>query len=180
MSNPYTGLVAAALRKCQLLLNRLEAEGSGDPLCQSALGEGALLQLWRGYRAFLAEQAHQLQLGVAPGREPESAGQLQQLVAQNGKFSAEIAELVSLAENPDSWYRQMDTAWRCLWHAPQAPSTRAQSAATGAAVQTLIPVRQVDVSSGSGSSQLDAQSLREWHRALSELVQRQRAQGQEW
>ncbi|WP_078085572.1 DUF6586 family protein [Microbulbifer mangrovi] len=180
MSNPYTGTVASALRRCQLILQSPEPEAEqGNPLSpealyESALCQGALLQLWRAYRAFLAEQGHQLQLGFGPGGEPETAHSLAQLVTARGKFSAEINELVSLAENPDSWFQGLEAAWRALW----CPAGGAgQSAADPSGVQSLIPVRQLDTRAPEA---LNRASLGKWFRALNELIQRQRAHGQEW
>ena len=132
MSNPYTGVVASALRKAQLTLHASESTGeagSQQALLETALQEAALVQLWRAYKAFLAEQGHQLQLGFRPGGEPETAAALSQLVAARGKFSAEANELVNLAENPDSWFRAMESSWQALWQPAQqcavAPSVRA-------------------------------------------------------
>lgn len=175
MSNPYTGTVASALRKAELLLQSLEAgEAESNPLQQSALLEGTLLQLWRAHRAFLAEQGHQLQLGFKPGGEPEAAHRLQELTAARGKFSAEVAELVGLEENPDSWFSAMARCWQGLW---RPAGGGAQESAANNGVQTLIPLRQLDTNF---SASLDRESLRHWHRQLNELVARQRAQGQEW
>ena len=179
MSNPYTGTVASALRRCQLILQSREAE-QGDPLSpealyESALCQGALLQLWRAYMAFLAEQGHQLQLGFAPGGEPETAQALAQLVTARGKFSAEVNELVSLAENPDSWFRGLEAAWRALWYPAGGSDQSSPTDASGA--QSLIPVRQLDTRAPEA---LNRDTLGNWLRALSELIQRQRAHGQEW
>lgn len=180
MSNPYTGTVASALRRCQLILQSPASEAeqsnplSPEALYESALCQGALLQLWRAYKAFLAEQGHQLQLGFAPGGEPETAHALAQLVASRGKFSAEVNELVSLAENPDSWFQGLEAAWRALWH---PAGGAAPSAADSTGAQSLIPVRQLDTRAPEA---LNRDSLGEWLRALNELVQRQRAHGQEW
>lgn len=186
MSNPYTGSVASALRKCQLLLIALEDEevaatppSQPAALMRSATLESALMQLWRAYRAFLAEQAHQLSLGS----EPESAQALMKLAQASQKVSAEVGELVSLAENPDSWFRAFEQAWRALWRfsAQQEGSSGAQAAFGGqsgqSAVQNLIPTRQLAEAS---SGPLSAEQLQRWHSCLSELVVRQRAQGQEW
>lgn len=175
MSNPYTGLVASALRKSELMLHSLDASGvEHNALLQSALLEGALLQLWRAYRAFLAEQGHQLQLGFKPGGEPDTAIRLQELVGARGKYSAEVVELVGLEENPDSWFGAMARCWRGLWR-PAAGGAQELSAA--GSVQSLIPLRQMD---SSASASLDRESLRFWHRQLGELVARQRDQSREW
>ncbi|WOX05470.1 DUF6586 family protein [Microbulbifer pacificus] len=175
MSNPYTGIVVSALRKSELLLQSLEVrEAESNPLLQAALLEGTLLQLWRAHRAFLAEQGHQLQLGFKPAGEPDTALRLQEMAAARGKFSAEVAELVGLEENPDSWFNAMARCWQGLWR----PAGGAQeSGAANSGVRTLIPLRQLD---SSFSASLDSESLRHWHRQLNELVVRQRAQGQEW
>ncbi|WP_226661922.1 DUF6586 family protein [Microbulbifer aggregans] len=173
MSNPYTGSVASALRKSQLLLESA-AEGAGaqaPALAETALLEGALLHLWRAYRAFLAEQAHQLGLG---GAEPESAQALMKLVEAGRKASAEVGELVGLMENPDSWLRSMDYAWRGLWRL----SSQASVARGGVpAVQSLIPATELR---DPAEDVLSARKITFWHRSLTELVDRQRAQGQEW
>ena len=146
--------------------------------------EGALLQLWRGYRAFLGEQAHQLQLGLGAGALPESAQSLQGLVAARGKFSAEVGELVSLAENPDSWFFPMAAAWGGLWRSAAAAGKPASDGAippSPPGVQTLIPLRQLEASSNDVAPVIvDADRLMAWLRALTELVQRQRVQGEEW
>ncbi|WP_295801985.1 DUF6586 family protein [uncultured Microbulbifer sp.] len=182
MSNPYTGSVASALRKCQLLLSAAaEGEVAAVPpshpaaLVHAATLEGALLQLWRAYRAFLAEQAHQLSLGA----EPESATALLKLAAASHKASAEVGELVSLAENPDSWFRELEQAWRALWRfAAQQGGARASGSVSGpGAVQNLIPSTQL---AEAPAGPLSVERLEGWHRKLSELVARQRAQGQEW
>ncbi|MCK7597326.1 hypothetical protein M0G74_08585 [Microbulbifer sp. CAU 1566] len=172
MSNPYTGTVASALRKCQILLQSLDERGSTEnPLLQAALQEGALLQLWRAYRAFLGEQSHQLGLGT--GVVPESAAALQSLLTARGKFSADVGELVSLAENPDSWFYPMAVAWIGLW---KLPTSAGQGPDGGAGVQTLIPVRQLE----DMPVAVDPECLNRWLRGLTELVQRQRVQGEEW
>ena len=184
MSNPYTGTVASALRKCQLLVSAaMEEEVVAMPpshpavLMRTAGLEGALMQLWRAYRAFLAEQAHQLNLGV----EPDSAKALHSQALSNQKVSAEVEELVGLAENPESWFCQLEQAWRSLWRLSSQAGARAGAKTVGAgeqgAVQNLIPSVQVAESSGGG---LNAEQLARWHQNLSELVTRQRAQGQEW
>ena len=184
MSNPYTGTVASALRKCQLLVSAaMDEEVAAMPpshpaaLMHAAGLEGALLQLWRAYRAFLAEQAHQLNLGA----EPESAKVLRNQALANQKVSAEVEELVGLAENPDSWFCQLEHAWRSLWRLSSQAGARSSVERGGAggqgAVQDLIPSVQVADSSGGG---LSAEQLARWHQNLSELIARQRAQGQEW
>ena len=178
MSNPYTGAVASALRKAQLILHSPESSGeAGTPqaLQETSLQEAALLQLWRAYKAFLAEQGHQLQLGFRPGGEPETAAALAALVSARGKFSAEVNELVSLAENPDSWFQGMAAAWRALW-LPAGAGAQASEVAS-AEVQSLIPVQQLDCRQ---PEPLSRQALTGWLRALNELVQRQRAHAQEW
>lgn len=176
MSNPYTGMVASSLRKAQLILQSLEGgEGDGNPLMQSAQLEAALLQLWKAHRAFLAEQGHQLQLGFKPGGEPETAGKLQALVTVRGKYSAEVAELVGLEENPESWFAAMARCWLALWRPASGGSNQESAAGNGA--NTLIPLRQVDLIS---SVSLDRDNLRHWLQQLNQLVLRQREQSQEW
>ncbi|WP_105104002.1 DUF6586 family protein [Microbulbifer pacificus] len=175
MSNPYTGMVASALRKTQLILQAQEVESvDGNRLLQSAQLEGALLQLWRAHRAFLAEQGHQLQLGFRPGGEPDTARKLQELVLARGKFSAEVTELVSLEENPDSWFSAMARCWAALW---RPTSGGDQTSATGGGVQALIPLRQMDSIPAAG---LDLENLRHWLSQLDQLILRQRDQGREW
>lgn len=175
MSNPYTGSVASSLRKGQLLLEAVtEPAGAAAPaLPETALLEGALLHLWRAYRAFLAEQAHQL--GFA-GVEPESAQALMKLVEGGQKASAEVGELVGLMENPDSWLRGMETAWRGLWRLSSQPSGRNG----GNSVSTVQPLIAVTELRDPAEGVLDVQKVTFWHRSLTELVDRQRAQGQEW
>nr|WP_010130560.1 DUF6586 family protein [Microbulbifer agarilyticus] len=182
MSNPYTGTVASALRKAQLLLGDHQQAASGQPLLGTALREAALTQLWRAYRAFLAEQGHQLQLGFAVGAEPESAQALAALVSRRGKFSGDVTELVNLSEDPQSWLSGLCGAWAGLWQlsisAPPGPAG-ALNAASG--VESMIPVRQLDNPSANPQDvSLTADNLRRWHQALVELIQRQRAQSQEW
>ncbi|WP_299593051.1 DUF6586 family protein [uncultured Microbulbifer sp.] len=181
MSNPYTGAVASALRKTQLILHSPDASGeagSQQALLDTALQEAALVQLWRAYRAFLAEQGHQLQLGFRPGGEPETAQALAQLVAARGKFSAEVNELVSLGENPDSWFRSMELAWQALWRPAGGISMSPSDPGPGpGAVQSLIPVQQLDQTA---AEPLSREALTSWLRAMNELVQRQRAHGEEW
>ena len=176
MSNPYTGLVASALRKSELILHSLDtADDESPPLLRSALLEGALLQLWRAYRAFLAEQGYQLQLGFRPGGEPDTAVRLQELVSARDKYSAEVAELLDLEENPESWFAAMAHCWRGLWR--PTPGGGQESSPTASGVQSLIPLRQVDSST---PASLSVESLRFWQRQLGELVARQRAQSVEW
>ncbi|WP_231757189.1 DUF6586 family protein [Microbulbifer elongatus] len=179
MSNPYTGTVASALRKAQLLLQS-SAQAGDTPLLEASLLEAAVVQLWRGYRGFLAEQGHQMQLGFATGAEPETAHALAHLVAQRGKFSAEANELVSLAENPDSWFAGLCGAWHRLW-ALSVSSATTSSPASG--VQSVIPVRQLDDlgrSVATSDQPLTRERVQEWYQGLSELIQRQRAHSQEW
>ncbi|GAB2502735.1 DUF6586 family protein [Microbulbifer agarilyticus] len=183
MSNPYTGTVASALRKAQLLLGEPQQVASGQPLLDTALLEAALTQLWRAYRAFLAEQGHQLQLGFAAGSEPESAQALAALVSQRGKFSGDVTELVNLSEDPESWLSGLCRAWAGHWQlstsAPAGPSEASNATASG--VQAMIPVRQLDnPSAGPQDADMTADNLRQWYQALVELIQRQRAQSQEW
>lgn len=162
MSNPYTGSVASALRKAELLLT-LEAPES---LGQKALLEAALLQLWRAYRAFLCEVSFQLQLGCEPGSESE----LRARAAERGITSGEANELMALLEQPDSWLSQLQAAWGWLWSfaAPGGADSRADK---------LIPLRNL---SEAQPSELSAAGLREWQRALGELIRRQRAHSAEW
>ncbi|SDZ79142.1 DUF6586 family protein [Microbulbifer marinus] len=162
MSNPYTGSVAAALRKTQLLLET----GAEAPLHRSAIQEAAVLQLWRAYRAFLAELAYQLQLDT----EPESAQALIERVHAFGKASGEAAELHELATNPDSWLAQLQAAWVQLWSFSADKDQKRKAA-------NLIPVQNL---SAPRPAELTDDLLRDWHSALSELVRRQRAQLEEW
>ncbi|MFV8782457.1 DUF6586 family protein [Microbulbifer sp. SA54] len=175
MSNPYTGSVASALRKGQLLLEVVSGGARADapPLAETALLEGALLHLWRAYRAFLGEQAHQLGLGA----EPESARALKKLAEARQKTSAEIDELVGLEENPDSWLYGMAWAWKGLWRLSAQNPLADVGKAGGAAAASLIPLAQLDEPR---VDTLGAQKLTFWCRSLSELIARQRAQGQEW
>ncbi|WP_406827657.1 DUF6586 family protein [Microbulbifer sp. ARAS458-1] len=179
MSNPYTGTVASALRKAQLLLQS-SAEVDDTPLLEASLLEAAVLQLWRGYRGFLAEQGYQMQLGFAAGAEPQTAQALANLVAQRGKFSGEASELVNLAENPDSWFAGLFAAWHKLWVLSASGSSGHAQSTTSVGVQSMIPVRQLDSAEVAPEQALTRERVQQWHRSLSELIQRQRAHSQEW
>lgn len=162
MSNPYTGSVASALRKSELLL----AMEHSSRLQESALLEAAVLQLWRAYRAFLAELAYQLQLNS----EPESAQALAERAGALGKTCSEAVELSELDADPDSWLAQLQAAWVHLWNfAPESGQHKAAA--------NLIPLQNL---SATDPVALSDERLREWHSALSELVRRQRAQSEEW
>jgi hypothetical protein len=167
MSNPYTGSVASALRKAELLLGAEASPG----LQRAAVQDGALLQLWRAYRAFLLELSFQLQLGA----EPETAAQLQQLAASRGKTSSEAGELLELLGDPGSWLARLRGAWEQLWrfNNESAAGNGGQRPQTG----KLIPVQNLAVSA---PVVVDEILLREWQSALTELVRRQRAQTEEW
>lgn len=162
MSNPYTGSVASALRKSQLLLET----DCAAPLQQVAMQEAVVLHLWRAYRAFLAELAFQLQLDT----EPESAQALAERALAFGKASGEAAELQELALDPDSWLSRLQAVWVQLWSFATESGNRQQAA-------NLIPLQNL---SAPGPVQLSDDLLRDWHSALGELVRRQRAQSQEW
>ena len=164
MSNPYSGTVASALRKSELLL---AGEGAGS-LESAAFREAALLQLWRGYRAFLGELAFQLQLGV----EPETASELEQRTRAAGKACAEVGELVGLLAEPDSWLSQLHLAWLDLWRFAGAERT-----VKTAQAQNFIPLSNL---STTAPVVLDEASLQHWRAALKELVQRHRAHTEEW
>lgn len=107
MSNPYTGTVASALRKCELLLDT----GPGTALARTAVYEGVVLQLWRAYRAFLAELAFQLHLNT----EPESAQALAEHAEAARVPCGQAVELQELSANPDSWLARLQVAWVRLW-----------------------------------------------------------------
>ncbi|SHE50627.1 hypothetical protein SAMN04487965_0038 [Microbulbifer donghaiensis] len=162
MSNPYTGTVASALRKSQLLL----ATDCEAALQRSAVQEAAVLQLWRAYRAFLAELAYQLHLDA----EPESAQALLERAHAFGKSSGEAAELHELAADPDSWLARLQAAWVALWSFSADQAGRREAA-------NLIPVQNL---SATEPLQLTDELLHDWYKALSELVRRQRAQTEEW
>lgn len=178
MSNPYTGSVASALRKAQLLLDLLVDSAAGsapaEGLSQAALQEGALLQLWRAYRAFLAEQAHQLGLRA----EPESAHGLLKMAETRQNASAEVRELASLAENRESWFSAMERAWHSLWRLSSGPGEAGGH--KGVQVQSAVNLIPSTTLAEPAAAALDARGLRQWHRSLSELISRQRAQAQEW
>lgn len=161
MSNPYTGTVAAALRKSELLL-AVECEA---PLQRAALHEAAVLQLWRAYRAFLAELAYQLQLNS----EPESAQALAERAAAFGVTCGAAVELSELDVDPDSWLAQLQAAWVELWDF--------SSDSGGQRPANLIPLQNL---SATGPVELSEEVLRQWHAGLAELVRRQRAQSEEW
>lgn len=165
MTNPYTGTVAAALRKSQLLLELAPAEG----LQRAAVQEAVLLQLWRAYRAFLGELAHQLQLGA----EPQAAAELKRAVLARGQASAEALELAALEADADSWLAALQDAWHQLWRFSADSSARGGATAAG----QQIPV--VDLGS-SRPAALDSATLAEWRESLAELVRRQRAHLEEW
>lgn len=164
MSNPYTGTVAAALRKSQLLLELAPAQG----LQQGAVEEAAVLQLWRAYRAFLCELAFQLQLGT----EPQTSAELARDVKARGQASSEAAELVALEEDPGSWLSGLQAAWQQLWQFSAAPPP-------GQAAEAGRQIPLVDLGSSPGVA-LDFALLAQWRAALAELVQRQRAHMEEW
>ncbi|QFT54636.1 DUF6586 family protein [Microbulbifer sp. THAF38] len=157
MSNPYTGLVTSALRKSQLL-----ATSSFDSAIQRmALEEGALLQLWKAYRAFLAELSHQLQLGF----EPESLQVIVDSLHSQGKASVEVRELQLLVSEPGSWLSEFLRAWHQLLRLPPLAEDKGQGG-------NLIPAHNV---AGPVVVDLSFEVLLKWHAALSELVGRQRA-----
>ncbi|WP_237064768.1 DUF6586 family protein [Microbulbifer guangxiensis] len=164
MSNPYTGVVAAALRKSALLAD-IQAEGS---LLSQAVDEARLLQLRRAYQAFLAELAFQLQLGS----EPDSPAALARLAQAQNKGSGEAGELLALLEDPDSWLSRLESCWRGLWQFSSEPGD-----GRGAAKPVLIPAR--DLSRGSSEAP-SGELLNQWQAALSEIIQRQRAHSAEW
>ena len=163
MSNPYTGAVASALRKAELLLKT----GVADMPTRAAIQDAVVLQLWRAYRAFLAELAYQLQLGV----EPESARALAERAGAVGKTCAEAVELCDLGANDESWLAQLQAAWVQLW------SFSSEGGQRDAGRAGLIPVRNL---SASHNKVHDLETLDAWRRALAELVRRQRAQSEEW
>ena len=162
MSNSYTGAVASALRKCQLLLG---IEGTAQ-LQHSALQEAAVLQLWRAYRAFLAELAHQLQLGS----EPESPQALAERAAAAGKTCGAAVEMQELVKDPESWLARLQSAWVQLWSFSAEPGGQARPA-------NLIAVENL---SAAVPVVLEDSQIHAWHSALTELVRRQRAQSEEW
>lgn len=162
MTNPYTGAVASALRKCELLLG---VEDS-SPLQRSALQEAAVLQLWRAYRAFLAELAHQLQLGS----EPESPQALSERASAVGKSCGEALEMQELIRDPESWLARLQASWVQLWSFSAETDRQARPA-------NIIPVQNL---SASGPAELEDGEIHAWHSALSELVRRQRAHSEEW
>ncbi|WP_237056005.1 DUF6586 family protein [Microbulbifer sediminum] len=164
MPNPYTGTVAVALRKSQLLL---ESEPAGD-LHRVALQDAVVLQLWLAYRAFLCELGHQLQLGA----EPESPEQLARALGARGMASAEAAELLSLAEDRESWLAGLEAAWQQLWQFSGGSATGAGGA--GSPTQ-VIPLRDL----GRQPPVPDLPALRVWRESLAELVRRQRAHMEE-
>ena len=164
MSNPYSGAVASALRKSELLV---AGDGAGS-LESAAFSEAAVMQLWRAYRAFLGELAHQLQLGV----EPETASELEQCTRAAGKACAEVGELVELLAEPDSWLSQLHRAWLDLWRFDGADrAVQAQQASN------LIPLSNL---STTAPVVLDETIVRRWRAALKELVRRHRAHTEEW
>lgn len=163
MSNPYTGAVASALRKSQLLL---EGE-SGPVLRQAAVQEGAVMQLWRAYRAFLCELAFQLQLGC----EPESASELKERAAARGTACAEAVELLELLGDSGSWLSQLQAAWLQLWK-----FSGGRSEGNGGN-DNLIPLQNL---SAAEIPALSEERLQVWRTALVELVRRQRAHMEEW
>lgn len=163
MSNVYTGAVASALRKSQLLM---EGE-NGAALRQAAVKEAVVLQLWRAYRAFLCELAFQLQLGC----EPESASDLKERAADRGTACAEAAELLELLGDSTSWLSQLQAAWQGLW---QFSGGRGGGDRSN---DYLIPLQNL---SAPEAAALSDERLEEWRRALAELVRRQRAHMEEW
>ncbi|MFI2810091.1 MULTISPECIES: DUF6586 family protein [Microbulbifer] len=165
MANPYTGSVAAALRKSQLLLESAPAGG----LHQAAVQDAVVLQLWLAYRAFLCELAHQLQLGS----QPESPGQLARDAASRGMSSSEAAELEALAGDPESWLAGIEAAWLGLW---QFSGSRASQGNGAGSPAQVIPLR--DLSRQSAAPDLDA--LRNWRESMVELIRRQRAHMEEY
>lgn len=169
MSNPYTGTVASALRKAELLLL---SEVEATALARTAFHEAVVLQLWRAYRAFLAELAHQLQLGE--GCEPESAQALAERAAASGKTCGEAVELQELGADGDSWLAGLQAAWVQLWNFTGEAGPHYRGMETGG---QLIPVANL---SSPRDMELNSTLLREWHGALAGLVRRQRAQSQEW
>ncbi|KUJ84889.1 hypothetical protein AWR36_004430 [Microbulbifer flavimaris] len=165
MSNPYTGSVAAALRKASLLAD-LPPEGN---LQAQALMEARLLELWRAYQAFLAELAFQLQLGGEPG----SPGALAQMALSQNKGCGEATELQALLEEPGSWLSSLEAAWQSLWQFSADRGGQSKNAASPA----LIPARDVGRRSVEA---LSAEQLEQWQSALTELIHRQRAHSAEW
>lgn len=163
MNNPYTGAVAAGLRKCQLLL---ESEQEGV-LQRASLQEAAIFQLWRAYQAFLCELAFQLRLGA----EPQSATELADLAAARGIPCTEAAELLELQKDPQSWLAQLQASWQQLWKfSADQESGKVESS-------QLISVKDLSVPE---PQQLSNELLQIWRLALTELVWRQRAQAEEW
>jgi len=157
MSNPYTGQVVSALRKAQLLL-QLTSE---MPLQRVALEEAAVLQLWKAYRAFLAELSHQLQLGF----ESDSLQVIADSLEGQGRASIEVKELQQLSEEPCSWLSQLLRAWTQLVSVLSKPEAKHES-------PNLIPVHNLATSE---LVTISDEVLLHWHASLSELVRRQRA-----
>lgn len=157
MSNPHTGQVVSALRKTQLLL-QLSSE---TPLQRVALEEAAVLQLWKAYRAFLAELSHQLQLGL----ESDSLQVIADSLESQGRASIEVKELQQLSEEPCSWLSQLLQAWAQLVSAPSNTKDKLDS-------PNLIPLHNL---AASELVTISDEVLLQWHASLSELVRRQRA-----
>ncbi|AWF81840.1 hypothetical protein BTJ40_13955 [Microbulbifer sp. A4B17] len=158
MTNPYTIHVTSALRKSQLLLQ----QPWDMPLQRDALEEAALMQLCKAYRAFLAEQATQLQLEF----EPESPQLIIDALRGQGRASAEANELSGLVSDPQSWLFHMLHAWKEQQKISVVAGDKKQQA-------NLIPLYS-DVAKPEFAP-LSKELLFEWHRCLNELVVRQRA-----
>ncbi|WP_445366174.1 DUF6586 family protein [Microbulbifer sp. ANSA001] len=157
MSNPFTGQVASALRKAQLLL---QLTSDVSPLQSAALEEAVVLQLWKAYRAFLVELSHQLQLGF----EPESLQMIADSLETQGRASNEVKELQQLNEQPDSWLNQLLQAWTLLMSLPSNTEVKREA-------PNLIPIHNV----GREPVTITVQGLTQWHKSMVELIRRQRA-----
>ncbi|WHI46669.1 DUF6586 family protein [Microbulbifer sp. JMSA004] len=158
MSNSYTIHVTSALRKSQLLLQ----QPWDLPLQRDALEEAALMQLCKAYRAFLAEQAAQLQLGF----EPESPQLIIDALGVQGRASAEANELSGLVGDPQSWLSHMLYAWEEQQKISVGADEKQQQV-------NLIPLHN-EVAKPEFAP-LSKELLLQWHRSLNELVVRQRA-----
>ena len=161
--NPWLSQVNQKLFFARLLIEQFDAENDRYGHLELVLCQSAVYQLECGYRHHLREVADTYKCKTA--ETVHSVQDLSGALEAMGKHPAEAQEMMNLEHDESSWLSSLLAVWRSFQRLPEPTLPEISEGA--------IPVRQLTPSQ-QVLAQLTIAQVQEWHRSLTELVERHR------
>lgn len=157
----------------RVLLRLATEDDSESRLHQDALLTSALMQFGMAFHFYIREVADRAHVKTA--HLLNNFDELESALLQNQQYSAEVAEIKNLLEQPHSWLGQLRL---CLDESKQSPAKPKEKKAFRPD-ENLIEIVEISTAENESPLVLSSAILRAWLANFDELIQRHRETGAE-